>query len=75
VFWLFFMIDLCSAISFKSSRRELSIDVTKHGSILEKKTFYPSFSFTLTTGIELPETGVLVLLCILFRTGLRGCKV
>ena len=27
VFWLFFEIGLCSAISFKRSRRELSIDV------------------------------------------------
>jgi len=30
VFLLFFKIGLCSAISFKRSRRELSIDVAEH---------------------------------------------
>jgi len=34
VFWLFFKIDLYSAISFKRSSRELSIDVAKHRSAL-----------------------------------------
>ena len=37
MFWLFFEIDLCSAISFKRSQRELSIDVAEHRSILEHK--------------------------------------
>jgi len=35
VFWLFFKIGLCSAISFKRSRRELSIDVAEHRSTLK----------------------------------------
>jgi len=35
VFWLFFQIDPCSAISFKRSRRELSIDVAEHRSMLK----------------------------------------
>jgi len=37
VFWLFFEIDLCSAISFKRCRRELSIDVAERRSILKGK--------------------------------------
>ena len=37
MFWLLFKIDLCSAISFESSRRELSIDVAEHGCILKNK--------------------------------------
>ena len=37
VFWLFFKIGLCSAISFKRSQRELSIDVAQHESILKNK--------------------------------------
>jgi len=44
VFWLFFKIDLCSAISFKRSRRELSIDVAEQRSIL-KKNVLPPFDF------------------------------
>jgi len=35
VFRSFLKIDLCSAISFKRSRLELSIDVSEHRSILE----------------------------------------
>jgi len=47
VFYLFFMIDVCSTISFKWSRRELSIDVAKHRSILKNNpnTHYLRFSF------------------------------
>ena len=37
VFWSFFKIDPCSVTSFKRSRRELSIDVAGHRSILENK--------------------------------------
>jgi len=37
VFGLLFKTDLCSAISFKRSRRELSIDVTEHRSIFKNK--------------------------------------
>jgi len=33
----FFKIGLCSAISFKTSRRELSIDVAEHRSIMKSK--------------------------------------
>ena len=63
--WLFFKIDLCSAISFKRSRRELSINVAEHRSILKnnQNTHYPRFSFTPKRGTKLPETGVLFLLC------------
>jgi len=57
--------DQCSATSLKRSRRELSIDVAELRSILknDQDTYYPRFSFTPKTGIELPETGVLFLLC------------
>jgi len=43
VLWLFFKIGLCSAISFKRSRRELSTDVAEHGSMLknDRNTLYP----------------------------------
>ena len=58
-FWLVFEIGLCSAISFERSRRELSIDVAEHRSILKEKfqnTYYPRFSFTPKTGIAFPKT-------------------
>jgi len=47
VFGLFFMAGLCSAISFKRSRRELSIDVAQHRSILKnyQNTHYPRIRF------------------------------
>jgi len=35
VFWHFFKIDECSAISFKRSRREPSIDEAEHRSLLK----------------------------------------
>jgi len=35
--WLFFKIDLCSTISFETSRRELSNDMAEHRSILKSK--------------------------------------
>jgi len=43
---LFFKIDLCSATSMESSRRDLLNDVTEHRSILKnnQNTFYPHFS-------------------------------
>jgi len=34
---IIFKIDLCSAISFKRSRRELSIDVAEHKPVLKSK--------------------------------------
>ena len=37
MFWLFFKIDLRSAISLKRSRRELSNDMAEHGYILKNK--------------------------------------
>jgi len=37
VFWVFFKVGLCSAVSFKRSRRVLSIDVAEHRSILKNK--------------------------------------
>jgi len=60
VFWLFFKIGLCSAISFKRSQRELSIDVAQHRSILKNKqnTNYPRFSFLPKTGLAFLKTGV-----------------
>jgi len=36
-FLSFFKIDLCSVVSFKRSRRKLSIDVAEHRSILGNK--------------------------------------
>jgi len=52
VFWLFFKIDLCSAISFERSRRELSSDVAEHSFMLKnyQNTHYPRFSFVPKTG-------------------------
>jgi len=49
---LLFKIDLFSAISFKRSRRELSIDVAEQRSILKnyQNRYYPSFILTLKTG-------------------------
>jgi len=57
--------DLCSSTSFKRSRRHFSIDVAEHRSILKNNhsTHYPRLGFTPETGIELPETGILVFLC------------
>ena len=37
IFWIIFKIGLCSAISFKRSRRELSIDVDERSSIFGNK--------------------------------------
>jgi len=37
VIWLFFQIGLGSAISFKRSRRGLSIDMAEHGPFFENK--------------------------------------
>ena len=60
VFWLFFKIGLCSAISLERTRRELSIDVAEHRSILKnnQNTNYPRFSFTPKTGIAFPKTSI-----------------
>ena len=37
VLWLFFKVDLCLAIAFKRSRRELSIDVAEQGPNLKNE--------------------------------------
>jgi len=65
VFWLFLMIGLSLAISFKRYRRELSIDVAEHRSMLEnyQNTHYPRSSFTSKTDISLPKNGVFVFFC------------
>jgi len=39
VFWLFFKVDLYSAVSFKRSRWVLSINMAEHRSILKKKEY------------------------------------
>jgi len=48
-----------------SSRRDLLNDVAEHRPILKnnQNTYYPRFSFTPETGIELSKTGVYFLLC------------
>jgi len=62
---LFFKLGLCSAISFERSRRELSIDVAEHRSVLEndQNTLYLRFSFIPRTGLAFPKTGILLWLC------------
>jgi len=54
-----FKIGLCSAISFKRSWRELSIDVAEHGSMLKNDRYplYPRVSFIRKTGIAFPRRG------------------
>jgi len=50
----------------ESSRRDLLNDVPERSSILinNQNTHYPRFGFTPKTDIELPKTGVSLLLCI-----------
>jgi len=52
-----FKIDLCSATSMESSRRDLLNDMAKHTSTLKNNqhTYYPRFSFTPKTGIAFPK--------------------
>ena len=61
VFWLFSKIALCSVISFKRYRRELSIDVAELGSMLKnyQNTHYPRLVLYPKQGTAFPETGVL----------------
>jgi len=63
--FVIFQIGLWSAISFERSRRELSIDVAEHRSMLNnyQNKYYLRFSFTPKTGIAFRKTGVLFLLC------------
>jgi len=60
VFWVFFKIGQCSAISFKRSRRELSIDEAEHGSMLKnfQNTHFSRLSFIPITGMAFPKTTV-----------------
>jgi len=65
VYWLFFEIGICSAISLKWPRRELSIDVAGNRFILKnyQHTHYPRvcsilFSFIPKMGTAFPKTGV-----------------
>jgi len=62
VFGLFLKTDLCSAISLKRPRRELSIDVDEHRSILKDKSYQNKYhlrrGFTPKAGIAGPEMGV-----------------
>jgi len=53
-----FQDSLCSAISFKKFRRELSIDLAEHRYMLKnyQNTHYPHFSFIPKTGIAFPKT-------------------
>jgi len=69
VFWVFFKIGLCSAISFKSSRRELSIHMAEHRSILKQyqNTHCPRFSFIPKKGTAFPKRGCHVFLWTRFR--------
>jgi len=62
--FLFSEVDLCSAISFKRSRRELSIDVAEHRVMFknDRNALYPRFSFIPKTGTAFPKTEVLFLL-------------
>ena len=52
--------DLCSAVSLKTSRRELSIVVAGRRSMLKnnENTHYPRFSFIHKTDIAFPKTRV-----------------
>jgi len=49
VFWLFFKMSLCSAISFKRSLRELSIDAAEQRSTVKnyRNTQYSRISYPL----------------------------
>ena len=65
VFWLFFKVGICSAISFKRSRRELSIDVAELWSMLKnyQYTHYPFWFHKLKSVYSIPQNGGLFLLC------------
>jgi len=62
VFWLFFKMDISSAISFKRSRRELSTDMAEYRSMLKsfRNTHYPRFSFLTQNRYSIPKTGFVI---------------
>jgi len=64
---LFVKLDLCSATSMESSRRDLLNDMTEHRSILKnyQNTYHPRFGFKPKTGIAVPNRGfVLKIHCV-----------
>jgi len=65
---LFFKVDLCSATSMESSRRDLLNDMSEYRPILKnsQNTYHPRFGFTSKTGKEIPLNRVLFLLCCRF---------
>jgi len=73
VFWLFFRIGLCSAISFIRSRRELSIDVAEHRSTLKiyQNTHYPRFSFIPKSDIPIPNGGFVFTVLFIFEIAFK----
>ena len=60
VLWYFFNIDLCSATSMESSRRDLANDMAEHNPILKSniKTYCPRFSSALKTGTIIDRKNV-----------------
>ena len=64
VFQQFFDVDLYSAKSMESSRRDLLNDMAEHTPILKnnQNTHHPRLGFTLKTGIAFPKTGFFFLL-------------
>jgi len=62
VFRLYFKIGLCSAMSFKSFRRELSIDVAQHRSMLKHYQNTHYFRFTFNTYCVLWRKKIAILL-------------
>jgi len=53
-------IDLCSATSMESSRRDLLNDLAEHRPIMKinQNTYHPRFSFTPKTDKAFPKMGV-----------------
>jgi len=73
VFWLFFKIGLYSAISFKRSRRELSVHVAEHRSVLKnyQNTLYSRFIFITKTGRAFPKAFFFTV--IFYKLALNDC--
>jgi len=60
LFWLFFKIGICSALSLKRSRRELYIDVAEYRPTLKnyQNTHHLRFRFIPKTGVAFPKRDV-----------------
>jgi len=56
---LFFKIDLCSATSMESSRRDLLNDMAKHKPILKnyQNTYHPRYAVSPKTRSSIPQHG------------------